>query len=188
MENVFIVSGPSGAGEDSIIEGLSRVFSLERVITTTTRELRPGESDGHPYYFISRDAFKKRVTENDFVEYAEQYNGNLYGVSKGELGRLAHSGKIGIWKIDYQGAETAKRLFPDIIAIMVSAPLEVLEERIRRRDNPSEEFIRERMAYSEEWLKHTDIYDYTVENEQGKLDEAIAKVAEIIRRHSTVVA
>ena len=149
-ENIFIISGPSGAGEDSIINGLEAYFPLERAITTSTRSMRPGESQGNPYYFLSKEVLKKKIAEGAFAEYAEQYNGNLYGVTREELNRLMHSGNIGIWKIDYQGVATAKKLFPEIIAIMISAPLDILEERIRKRDNPSETFIRERMAYSAE--------------------------------------
>jgi guanylate kinase len=186
MKNVFIISGPSGAGEDSIINGIAELFPIERAITTTTRAMRPGESDGNPYYFISEEEFRRRLDGGEFIEHAEQYNGNLYGITKQELDRLEQSGKIGIWKIEYKGVETAKRLFPEIKAILISAPLSILEERIRRRDNPSEEFMRERMEYTREWLKHTDIYDYTVENEQGKLDEAIQKVAAIIRQHAAL--
>lgn len=186
MQNVFIISGPSGAGEDSIIEGLAESFPLGRAITTTTRLPRPGESEGHPYYFLSLEEFQKKIESGDFAEYAKQYNGNLYGITKQEFDRITRSGKIVLWKIDYQGVETAKRLFPDIIAILITAPLNILEERIRRRDHPSEEFLRERMAYSEEWLKHTNIYDYVVENEEGKLDEAIQKVRTIIRQHAAL--
>lgn len=186
MQNLFIISGPSGAGEDSIIDGLSKRLPIERAITTVTREMRPGESEGNPYYFISRDAFEKKIAADEFAEYAEQYNGNLYGVTRKELARITSSGKIGIWKIDYQGVQTAKELFPDIIAIFISAPLDILEQRIRSRDNVSEEYVRERMAYSKEWLEHTDIYDYTIENEQGKLEEAIEEAHRIISRHVAV--
>jgi guanylate kinase len=77
--------------------------------------------------------------------------------------------------------ETAKKLIPGIPAILISASLEVLELRIRRRDQVTDEFVAERMVYSREWLEnHTKSYDYVVENEQGKLDEAIAKVRAII--------
>lgn len=187
-KNLFIISGPSGAGEDSILNGLEKFFPIERAITTTTRAMRPGESQGHPYYFIPRETFQQKITEGAFVEYAQQYNDNLYGVTQEELERLTNSGKIGTWKIDYQGVITAKQLFPDIIAIMISAPLEILEERIRRRDNPSETFLQERMAYSKEWLKHTDLYDYVIENEQGKLDQAIQAVRDIILKHSSITS
>ena len=83
--NIFIISGPSGAGEDSIIEGLKKYFPIERIVTTSTREMRPGESQSDPYWFIAREEFEKRRNNNEFVEWAEQYNGNLYGVTKKEI-------------------------------------------------------------------------------------------------------
>lgn len=185
MQNIFIISGPSGAGEDSIIDGLAAIFPIERAITTVTRSPRVGESDGHPYYFISPEDFQQKIAQGEMAEYAKQYNGNLYGVTKKELERIMTSGKIGIWKLDYQGVETAKKMFPDIIAVFITAPLEILEQRIRMRDHLTETYIAERMAYTKEWLNHTDIYDYTVENEQGKLEAAIKQVAAIIKKHAT---
>lgn len=184
MKNVFIISGPSGAGEDSIIEGLTKILPVERVITTTTRSPRTGDSEGHPYYFITKEKFEEKIVLGDFLEYAKEYNNQFYGVTKEELKRVASTGKIGIWKIEYKGVITAKQLFPDIIAILINAPIDVLEERIRKRDNPTEEVLQERLAYTKEWLKHTDIYDYIIENEQGKLDEAIQKTFALIKEHS----
>lgn len=183
MKNVFIISGPSGVGEDSVIEGLRDHFPIERVITTRTRAMRPGESQGNPYYFISENEFKEKLAAHEFIEYAEQYNGQLSGVTKSEIDRVSHSGKVGIWKIEYKGVMTAKHLFPGIIAIMLTAPIDVLEDRIRRRDNPDEKLLAERMAYTREWLKHLDIYDYQVENKEGKLAETIEQVAHIIKQH-----
>lgn len=182
--NIFIISGPSGAGEDSIIEGLRKYFSIERVITTTTRPMRPGESQGNPYCFISREELIKRRDKGEFVEWAEQYNGNLYGVTKEEIERVKNSGRIGLWKIDWKGVITAKKIYPEIPAIFITvSDLKILENRIRRRDGISEEYIKERMEYTEEWMKHKDIYDYEVYNEEGKLDEVIQKTAEIIKKH-----
>lgn len=184
MNNLFIISGPSGVGEDSVIQGLQKILPIERVITTTTRQMRPGDSQGNPYYFITREAFEQGIAAGSFVEYAREYNDQLYGVTREELDRVIGDGKIGIWKIEYKGVMSAKRLFPGIIAILITAPLEILEKRIRNRDNPSEESLKERMDYTREWLKHKDIYDYAVENEEGKLSETIEKVATIIRRHA----
>lgn len=182
--NIFIISGPSGAGEDSIIKGLEKYFPIERVVTTSTRDMRPGESQGDPYWFVSREDFIARRDAGEFVEWAEQYNGNLYGVTKEEIERVRNSGKVGTWKIDYKGVITAKRLYPEIPAIFITVPdIKILESRIRQRDNVSEEYIRERMAYTKEWLKHADIYDYTVMNEDGKLNEAITEIVKIIKRY-----
>jgi guanylate kinase len=145
--------------------------------------MRPGESQGKPYHFLSREEFEKKIKNNELAEWAEEYNNNLYGVTKKELERVANSGRIGIWKIEYKGVMSVKEKFPEIKSIYIAPPsLEVLRERIRRR-NPdiSEEYIRERMDYTREWIKHEDIYDYKVVNEEGKLEETIEKVAEIIK-------
>ena len=179
-EKLFIISGPSCAGEDSIIKGLENYFPIERVVTTTTRERRPGEIDGIDYYFISKEKFREKLESNEFFEYAEQYNGNFYGVTFAEIGRVKSSARVGIWKIEYKGVISAKKVMPDIKAIFINAPLEVLAARMRRRDYATDEYIEERMAYTREWLKHTDIYDYTVVNEEGKLLDAVAEVASII--------
>lgn len=183
MSNIFIISGPSGVGEDSVIEGLRKFFQLERVKTTTTRAMRKGESEGNPYYFISRDEFQERITNDEMAEYAQEYNNNFYGVTKEELNRVEKSGKIGIWKIEYKGVITAKKKFPAIKSIYIAAPsLDTLKKRILKRDpNVSEEYLRERMEYTKEWMKHEDIYDYKVINEENRLDETIDRVAEIIK-------
>lgn len=178
--NIFIISGPSGVGEDSVIDGLEKRLPIERVVTTTSRALRPGDNEGHPYYFITKETFEQGIADGKFFEWAKQYNDNFYGVTHEEIARVAESGRVGIWKIDYQGVITAQKLFPGIVSIMLTAPLHIMEARIRRRDNATEAFIKERMDYTKEWLKHTDIYDHIIENEEGKLDQTIEKVATLI--------
>jgi len=181
-KNIFIISGPSGAGEDSIIEGLSKFFPVERVITTTTRAMRSREAQGSPYYFVSQKEFEKKIKNDELAEYAQEYNDNFYGVTKKELERVRACEKIGIWKIEYKGVITAKKLFPEIKSIYINPPsLEILKQRIMRRDNVSEEYVNERMEYTKEWMKYENIYDFKVVNEEGKLDEAIEKVANIIK-------
>jgi guanylate kinase len=181
--NIIIISGPSGVGEDSIIDGLKKIMPIERVITTTTRKMRSWESQGDPYYFISKAEFKNGIKDNKFFEYALEYNENLYGVTLEEIERVRKSGKTGIWKIEYKGIISAKKMIPGIKAIFINAPLQDLERRIRSREkNISEEYIKERMGYTIEWLKNKDIYDYEIVNEEGKLDEAIEKTANLIKK------
>ena len=178
--NLFIISGPSGAGEDSIIEGLKKILPIERVITTTTREKRSNIFAKDPYYFISKEEFKKGIAENRFFEYAREYNDQFYGVTKKEIERVINCDKIGIWKIEYKGVMTMKKMMPEIIAILITTEsLEVLKQRILSR-GASKKFVEERMIYTKEWLKHKDIYDYEVVNYEGKLDEAVEEVKGII--------
>ncbi|MBA3046888.1 hypothetical protein KKC83_02305 [Patescibacteria group bacterium] len=180
--NIFIISGPSGSGQDSVINVLQKIMPIERVITTTTRPMRQGESQKNPYYFINEKKFKKGIKENKFFEYAKEYNDNYYGVTHKEINRIKNSNKIGIWKIEYKGVMAAKKLIPGIIAILISAPLNILEKRIRERSKKlSEEFIKERMDYTKQFLKHANIYDYKIINEEDKLNNAVSKVQKIIK-------
>ncbi len=183
MTNLIIISGPSGAGEDSVITALQKEFAIERVITTTTREKRPGDREGHPYYFIDKETFEQGIQDGNFFEWAQQYNGALYGVTFDEITRVKESGKIGIWKIEYQGVAAAKRLIPEIKAILLTAPLDILEARIRRRGGVSDAQVAERMAYTKEWLAHTDLYDVVVVNEEGKLLQTVEQVKQLMTQY-----
>lgn len=185
-KNIIIISGPSGAGEDSIISGLSKKISLEKIITTTTRKKRPSEKNGQQYYFIKFDDFKQKIKEGKFIEYAQQYNNQYYGVTKDELLRVAKSEKIGIWKIDYKGVINAKKMFPNIKSIFITAPLKELEERIRNREKVSEEYIKERMEYTKEWLKYKKIYDFEIINKNGNLEKSIKKTIKYINKLQAV--
>jgi guanylate kinase len=177
---LFIISGPSGAGEDSVIEGLKKFLPIERVITTTTRKMRPREYNGSPYYFISKEEFEKKIKKNELFEYAQEYNDQFYGVTRKEIERVVNCGKIGIWKIEYKGATAIKKIMPEVVSIFIMAPtLEDIERRLLKR-GASKECIKERMIYTKEWLKHKDIYDYEVINHENKLNEAIDEVKNII--------
>ena len=182
--NIFILSGPSAAGEDSIIRCLEEQIEIEKIITTTTREMRPRESQGNPYYFISKKEFEDKIKKDDFYEYAEEDRGNLYGVTKKEFERACNIGKPVIWKVDYKGVITGKKVFPDAVAILIDVSLETIENRIRRRDSLSEEYIQGRLKYAQGWYANKDKFDYSIKNEEGKLSEAVAEVIAMIKKHN----
>lgn len=188
MQNVFIISGASGSGKDAVIDGLGKLLPVERIITTTTRAPRAGETNGSPYYFLSRAEFERGIASGRFIEHSVNENDERYGVTHEELDRVVRSGNIGIWRVDWKGVVSIKKLFPGIIAIFINAPLAILERRLRKRDTSknNEIYFRERMAYTREWLKHTNIYDYIIENEEGKLDETVRKVSALIKEHSAI--
>lgn len=184
MPNIFIVSGPAGSGKDSVISCLAEKIPLIRIITTTTRPKRTGEQAGIDYHFISREDFEKGIAGNRFAEYSINENNEYYGVTRQELERAAQSAVPAIWKLDWKGVISAKKLFPSLPAILIIAPTEVLEKRLRKRDGAAEDeaYFRDRMAYTEEWLKHIDIYDYTITNEEGCLSEAVEAVKAIVSK------
>jgi guanylate kinase len=181
---IFIISGPAGAGKKVIIDGLKDFFVTERIITTSTREMRPNESEGDPYYFVSKKKFKEMIKKGDFIEWALEMNDNYYGGTKKEVERVGRGNKVGVWEIEYKGVIAAKKLFPELKAILINAPLADLEFRLRDRDKDraTSKYIKERMDYNKEWLRHKDIYDYEVMNYDGQQKKAIADVVKIIKK------
>lgn len=182
--NLVIISGPSGSGQDSVIAGLiERGLPIEHVMTSVTRPMRPSESAGNPYNFISPEAFDELIANHELAEWAHVY-GHKYGVTKQELERVKNlKDKIGIWKIEWHGVKTAKSLYPDILAIMIVPPsLETLVERSEKRAEQNRHEIEERLAFSREMMEHKDLYDFAVVNEEEKLEQTIDKVIEILKQ------
>ena len=176
----FIISGPSGAGEDSVIEGLKDKIKYERVITTVTREKRIGEREGFPYYFVSRKKFESMINKDAFVEWVDVY-GDYRGATKKEIGRLNKKNILALWKVDFQGVETIKKKIPGVLSVLILPPsLKVLEERLIKRKTDTPETIKKRLPFTKKWLKQRKSYDYTVINEENKLKETIDSVLRIL--------
>lgn len=188
MKNIIIISGPAGSGKDVIIEELKHILPVERIITTTTRTKRPGEEEGNPYSFLSREAFETGIREDLFIEHSINENNERYGVTRQELERVAAlKEKIGLLRVDWKGVVTVKKLFPEIPALLITAPLPILEARLRKRDSgKDEQYFEERMNYTREWFTHLDIYDYVIENEEGKLKDTVEKVRRIIEENTNL--
>jgi len=179
---IFLISGPSGAGEDVIIDGVNKRLPLNPVITTVTRAMRPGESQGHPYYFISEPDFKARLANNEFAEWAYVYN-CYRGCTHAEIERLLKLDKPIIWKLDWHGVISVKKLYPQAISIFITVPdYETLVRRLQKRGLDSPETIKEREGFTREWLEKADVYDRVVVNRDGELDLAINEVEEIMRK------
>lgn len=186
MGKLFIISGlPStGSGKDSVIEGLEKgKLDFNWIITTTTRPRRKGERRGHPYHFISVKKFLKMRDRGDFLEWAEVY-GNYYGNTKKAVDEALKKDKPAILRIDCQGVRTYKKLIPRAVVILITvSSLEVLESRMRGRGD-KEEVIQKRLVQAKKELDNPPPYDYMVENEEGKLDQTVEKVKDIILKEA----
>ncbi len=178
---IYIISGPSGAGEDSVLEIIDKDLGANRVITTVTRPMRPGESQGRPYYFVSRQQFQTMLANDEFIEWAEVY-GDLRGCTKQEISRLQALDRPILWKVDWQGVKSLKKIFPKAVAIFIMPPdYETLERRLVKRDTDDPEIIKRRADFSREWFKHQDVYDHVVINADGQLEATIQRVKAIIQ-------
>ena len=178
---LFVISGPSGVGKDSVIDGLKKLGRpYHFTVTATTRTMRPGETDGIDYIFLSRDEFRHMIERDNLLEWAEVY-GNLYGVPKSQVTDALNRGQDVIMKIDVQGAATVRKLHPDALLIFLEPPdMKSLEERMRIRNTESEtEFeIKLKTAFRE--MNEASRFDHRVINRDGHLDDAISSIDRII--------
>ncbi len=142
MGKLIILSGPSCAGKNTVFEYLD-AKGYGRVITTTTRGMRTNEKDGVDYYFITRELFEKRLEDGEFIEHNE-YDGNLYGVSCGELEKVLSEDRAVFAIVDVNGAKAIKSRYPDAVCIFLLPPsFEELRRRmVKRGENTPEEIER----------------------------------------------
>jgi len=178
---VIVISGPSGVGKDATIARLKQSgLKFHHVVTTTTRNKRPGERDGVDYFFISGDKFQEGIRKDEFLEYAEVY-GNCYGVPRSEVRRGLANNMDVLIKVDVQGAITLKKKIPDAVFIFLLPPsAEDLHQRIRGRKADTKKDVGLRMGMLAEELKCLDLFDYAVVNRNNDLDKTVTTVKAII--------
>lgn len=177
---LIVLSAPSGAGKDTVLNRLTENRDDIKVsVSMTTRKKRQGEIDGIHYYFVERDYFQKKIDENKMLEFAE-YAGNFYGTPKEPVDEMLSNGKAAILKIEVQGAEKIKKLYPDVISIFLMPPsIRVLEERLRARNTEDEETINHRLVIAREEMKKAPEYDYVVINDT--VENAVSGIETIIK-------
>ena len=178
MRNVLlVVSGPSGVGKGTLVKELiTRRSDVVESVSCTTREPREGEIHGKHYFFLSHEEFKRRIEENDFLEYDEHF-GNYYGTPKSFVEETLKTKSV-IMEIDVVGSLNAKKVFPDCVLVMIVPPsLEELKKRLIGRGTEGEEQIEGRLARLEYEIAQKDKYDYIIVNDD--LETAIAEVSKI---------
>ena len=154
MPILFILSGPSGVGKDALLKRMqSSNFPIKYVVTTTTRNIRPGEIDGVDYLFISQETFQLWVRQKKFLEYAEVY-GNYYGVPLGQIRGFLKRGKDVILKTDVQGAKTIRSKVPGALLVFLAPPtMDDLAYRLTYRMTESQSDLGLRIETAKQEMK-----------------------------------
>ncbi len=163
---LFVVSGPSGVGKDSVMQRLRTDHpEIEKTVSITTRAPREGEAEGVNYYYRTREEFQRMVQTGEIIE-SNCYGGNYYGTLAAEVERRMAAGKLTLLNIDVHGAANIKRLYPGSTIIFLLPPSrEVLEGRLRGRGTDSEEAVRQRLATAREELARADEFDVRIVND-----------------------
>ena len=178
---VFVLSGPSGAGKDSVLNHLkSHLPALEHIITATTRRCRPGEQDGMHYRFLPVADFHAMIDRHELLEYANVY-GNWYGVPNNPLREALAAGKDTIIKVDVQGAMSIREVLPDSVLLFLMPPCrEDLVTRLQRRNTEAEADLERRLQTAGEEMEKLPFFDYAIVNADGQIEKVVSEIVAII--------
>lgn len=182
---LIVFSAPSGSGKTTIVRHLlnQEDLNLEFSISATSRAPRGDEQHGREYYFMSTDAFKQHIKNDDFLEWEEVYRDNFYGTLKKEVYRIWESGKHVVFDIDVVGGLDIKKLYPErTLAVFVKPPsIEELKIRLKKRKTESEDRINMRIAKASIELATAPQFDYIIEN--NNLKEALDESYRLVKNY-----
>lgn len=175
------MSGPSGTGKGTICEKLlaNEKNNIFLSVSSTTREIRKGETDGVTYNYTTVEGFEKMISGGEMLEYAK-YNGNYYGTPKKAVADMLSSGKNVLLEIEVQGALKVKDIFPDAILMFIIPPsMAELRKRLTERGRETEEQILERMETAKWEFTKSPLYNHIFINDD--LDACVKEVETVIR-------
>lgn len=177
--DLIVISGPSGAGKDTIVnELLEKHKDIYLSISMTTRDKREYEVDKKDYYFVTQNVFEENIKNSNFLEYAKVYD-KYYGTPKDEVLNRLKNGIDVILVIDITGALNIKKEFKDAIFIFIMPPdLKTLLKRIVKRNSDSKEKIIKRFKEDYKLINQFNKYNYVVINDN--IDDAVNKVEAIL--------
>ena len=180
---VFIVSGPSGSGKDTLlVELFKKRPEIGFSISSITRGMRVGEKQGEKYNFISREEFEKMIAEDALLEY-NTYVGNYYGTPKAPVVKAMDEGRDFIIEVDVNGAKQIREKLPEAKSIFIMPPsFEELKRRLSGRGTESPAVIEERMKSALGEIKRAAEYDYIVVNDD--IATAVDDIISIISSES----
>lgn len=179
---LVIISAPSGAGKTTIVKHLlGKGLNLEFSVSATTRTARSSEINGEDYFFLTVSEFRKKVDNNEFVEWEEVYKDLLYGTLKSELERIWAKGKHVIFDVDASGGINLKKKFnTESIAIFIMPPsIEELENRLLKRGTESPEKIKTRINKAKAEMELANQFDTVIINDN--LEQTKKEVFAIVK-------
>jgi len=171
---VFVVTGPSGAGKGTLIRELvRRVPALEVAVSATTRAQRPGEVDGREYWFLDEVEFVRRIDAGEFLEEVLYVSGKRYGTLRSEVARISGHGRICVLELELDGALAVQEQMPGSVTIFIAADVPELERRLRERATESTGEIGERIELARYQLEQAHRFRYMVRNDDVQRATAV---------------
>ena len=179
----IIISAPSGAGKTTLVNKLLEAkLPLLFSISACSRNPRDGEENNKDYYFLSIEEFQQKINTQEFIEWEEVYKGNFYGTLKKEIERIWKKKKHVVFDVDVIGGVSLKEYFnEDALCIFIKPPnLEVLAQRLKKRNSDDKESIKKRIEKSFEEMKSMNKFDKIIVND--KLSTSSKDIIEIVEK------
>lgn len=178
---LFVMSGPSGTGKGTICEKLlaNKENDVFLSVSSTTREMRKGETEGVTYNYTTVENFKSMIDNGEMLEYAV-YNGNYYGTPKKAVEDMLSSSRNVLLEIEPQGALKVKDMFPEAVLMFIVPPsIAELRKRLSERGRENPQQIAERIEAAKWEFTQSPKYNYIFVNDN--LDECVREVENVMR-------
>lgn len=180
-KKIIIITAPSGAGKTSITRYLLERFpELAFSVSAATRSPRSDEVDGKDYYFMTVDAFQKKIQKGEFAEWEMVYEGKYYGTLKAELDRLWKAKKYPLLDIDVKGAIHVQQQYPQSsLSVFIEPPsVRELARRLASRGTETEESLQTRVNKAEYEMSFSHHFNHTIVNDD--LQEACEEAEKLV--------
>lgn len=180
---LIIVSAPSGSGKSTIVNWLMQEhpeLKLYFSISCTSRAPRGEEKDGVEYFFLTPEAFKEKIENDEFLEYEEVYENRFYGTLKVQVERQREAGQNVVFDVDVKGGVNIKKHYGKrALSLFIQPPsIEELRRRLEHRGTDTQEAIEQRLAKAEYELTFAPKFDHVIVNDD--LDTAKQETFDII--------
>ena len=185
MENrkgrIIAISAPSGSGKTTIVRRILKdIPELIFSVSATTRKRRKDEKEGADYYFITENEFKKKIDNNEFIEWEKFYD-YYYGTYKKVVDIAVNDGKTVILEVDVKGALSLKKIYPDAVLIYIVPPsFDEIVNRLVKRKTEDRADLQKRIDRAKMELELKDKFDYFVDNTE--LEKAVEETESLIRK------
>lgn len=178
---MLILVSPSGGGKSTMANKLLKDFdNIKFSVSATTRNPRPGETDGQHYHFLSDKEFEEKIQNDEFLEWEEFYNGTKYGTLRSAVEKELNKGYFILLDIDVLGALNVKKMFgEEVLAIFLAPPsIEVLEQRLKARGTEDDKTLQTRLKRAAKEMKYKNHFDkYIINND---LESAYNEIRETV--------